>query len=122
VVEELCPSGQVAACGAWPPLFAHVVVVVVVVVVVSCFVNPPFTGELVVTVVLEVSVVGIGSLAKAILLTMAEDARRDSAKEIVTIINVVLVFIIYYCTIFLYYINTLILVLYQNSDSCTIRC
>ena len=68
--------GQFAACGPWPPLFAHVVVVVVVVVVVSCFFNPPLTGEVVVSVVIVVSVVTLGGFAKAILLTVAEDARR----------------------------------------------
>jgi hypothetical protein len=61
VVVDPCPSGQDAACGPWPPLFAQVVGVVVVVVV--DFFSPPFTGE--VLVVESVVVVTLGGLAKA---------------------------------------------------------
>jgi hypothetical protein len=46
VVVLSCLSGQFAACGPCPQLFAHVVVVVVVV----SAVNPPFIGSSVVCV------------------------------------------------------------------------
>lgn len=61
MVVDPCPSGQDAACGPWPPLFAQVVVVVVVVVVDFC--SPPFTGE--VLVIESAVVVTLGGLAKA---------------------------------------------------------
>jgi integral membrane sensor domain MASE1 len=53
VVVLSCLSGQFAACGPCPPLFAHVVVVVVVV----SAVIPPFTGS----VVVVVSLVSLGA-------------------------------------------------------------
>jgi hypothetical protein len=77
VVVEPCPSGQFAACGPWPPLFAQVVVVVVVVVV--DFFNPPFTGE--VLVVESVVVVVLGGLAKA---TVAKEGDTISVSAAAT--------------------------------------
>lgn len=72
-----CPSGQFAACGPWPPLFAQVVVVVVVVVVDLS--NPPFTGEELVVELLLVVV--LGGRAKA---TVAKEGDAISASAAAT--------------------------------------